>query len=107
MLSHLVAILAGLIGSLVMYLCMNNKSPFVAHHTKEALNFQLTLLIISMSMVVVGGILAFVTLGIALFFLIPLFIAFAIFALVWEIQACMAANRGEWHQYPCTIRFIQ
>ncbi len=74
-----------------------DQSRFIDHHGKEALNFQLTLLIAA----VVCGLLVFVFIGILLF---PVLI---ILSLVLEIMACVAANRGEWYRYPFCIRFIR
>ena len=107
MLSHLVAILAGLIGALIMYLCMTNKTAFVTHHTKESLNFQITLFIIEMGIIFIGIITAIVTGGLALFVTVPLFFVLYLVFLIFEIMACIAANKGEWHSYPFAFRFVK
>lgn len=107
MLAHLVGILAGIIGALIMHLAITTKSPFVAHHTTESMNFQITLLIVNVILISVSFVVGFLTMGLALFALIPLFFLIYIGALVLEILACVAAHRGQWHRYPFCIRFIR
>lgn len=102
MLVHLLALLTGIVGVLIIWLVKKDQSRFVDHHGKEALNFQLTVLVASFGLVVIG-LLTFV----GIFIAIPVVWVIAIGALVFEIIACMAANRGEWHRYPMTIRFIK
>ncbi|MCB9273600.1 MAG: DUF4870 domain-containing protein [Lewinellaceae bacterium] len=101
--SHL-GIVAGVIvpfGSvllpLVIWLVYKEKSEYVSYHAKEALNFQLTMLI----GFVISAILIFVVIG------IPLLIVLAIIDLVFCIIAAMRANEGERYRYPYTLRLIQ
>lgn len=96
MLSHLVAILGGIIGAIIMYCCMNNKSAFINHHIRESLNFQLTLVIVEVSLVVIGAVAGILTAGLALLVVVPLFFIIYILFLIWEILACLAANKGQW-----------
>jgi uncharacterized Tic20 family protein len=96
MLAHLLGIFVGFIGPLIIYLTAGKQDPFVRHHSAEALNFQLTVAIASIACVI----LMFLVIG---FFLLPVLI---IGALVFEIQGCMAANRGEWWRYPVNIRMV-
>ena len=107
MLCHLVGILAGIIGALIMHLCMKDRSAFVLHHAKESLNFQITLLIIEFALVIVSIISGLVTFGFAFIVTVPVTIAVIITFLVLEIIACMAASRGEWHRYPFAFRFVK
>ena len=101
MLVHLLALLTGIIGVLIIWLVKKDQSRFVDHHGKEALNFQLTVIISCLALIMLG-IMTFVGLIIA----IPMVWVIGIIALIFEIIACLAANRGEWHRYPMTIRFI-
>ena len=87
----------GFLAPLIGYLVLKDRGPFVRSWSATALNFQLTLLIAY----VVGGILTFVLVG----FLI-LFAAYVL-GIVLAIIAAVKANRGEWWQYPLTIRFVQ
>ncbi len=95
-LAQVLGILTGLIGPLIIYLVNGEKDPFVRHHASEALNFQLTLLIAYL----LSFVLMFVLIGFLLFFVVW------ILAIVWGIQAAIAANRGEWYRYPVNIRFV-
>ena len=106
MLIHLLAIFTGWIAPLIFWLVKKDTSPFIDHHGKEALNFQITLFLLSMGLMAVSVVVALITMGIGMLILMPLFIAISILALVWEIQACTAASRGEWHRYPVCFRFI-
>ncbi|NWK55809.1 DUF4870 domain-containing protein [Verrucomicrobiaceae bacterium N1E253] len=101
MLVHLLALLTGIIGVLILWLVKKDQSRFVDHHGREALNFQLTLLLASFAAMMIG-----VVTVIGLFVVIPLIWGVGIAALVMEIMACLSANRGEWHRYPVAIRFI-
>lgn len=101
MLIHLLSMLTGVIGVLILWLVKKDQSSFIDHHGKEALNFQLTVLLVVVASLMVGMITV-----IGLFLAIPLVWAVGIGAFIVELMACLAANRGEWHRYPMTIRFI-
>jgi uncharacterized Tic20 family protein len=92
MFCHLGTLVGGFIIPLIIWMIKKEESRFVDRHGKEALNFNISLFIYYM----VGGIL---TCGLIIFVLGPL-------ALYWCIMAGMAANRGEYYEYPMTIRFI-
>ena len=103
MLCHLSA-LAGfiipfgaIIGPLIVWLMKKDQSPFIDHHGKEALNFQITMAIGFL----ISFVLIFVVIGI---FLI---IGLAIFSLVMIIIAAIKANEGEIYQYPVNLRLIK
>jgi uncharacterized Tic20 family protein len=97
LLAHLLGILIGFIGPLVIWLLKKDTSPFVDDQGKESLNFQLTLLI--------GYIIAGATSCI--------FIGMLIFPIVWivglilGIMGAMKANEGVAYRYPVNIRFIK
>lgn len=97
MLAHLLAILLGFLGPLIIWLIKKDQSPFVNDQGKEALNFQLTILIA----LVISGLLACVVIGL---FLLPVI---AIGNLILCIVAAVAANKGEAYRYPFNIRFIR
>lgn len=103
MLVHLLALLTGLLGTLILWLVKKDESRFVDHHGKEAINFQLTVLLYVFCLMVFG----IVTMGFGFFVAFPLMMVLGIGAFVFELMACLAANRGEWHRYPMTIRFIK
>ena len=101
MLIHLLAMLTGIVGVLILWLIKKDQSRFIDYHGKEALNFQLTLLLIVVASMAVGIVTFF-----GIFLAIPFVWLMGMGAFVLEIIACIAANRGEWHRYPLTIRFI-
>jgi uncharacterized protein len=94
------------LGPLVVWLIKRDEHPFIDHHAKEALNFNLSFLLYG----IVGGVLAvpigLLTLGIGL---IPIVIVAAVLLIAWLILPILAAVRaanGEGYRYPFTIRFI-
>ncbi|MEX1178935.1 MAG: DUF4870 domain-containing protein [Nitriliruptor sp.] len=94
------------LGPLVVWLVGRERHGFIDHHAKEALNFNLTFLLIG----VVGGIIAFVgavvTLGLGLVAILPLAAILAIVWIVLPIIAAVKAWDGEGYRYPLTIRFV-
>ncbi len=84
---------------IVMWVIKKDESPFLDDHGREALNFQITLVIFSILIVPIG----LVTCGAGFFLYIPLYIL----ALIGMIFAAIAANRGEFYRYPMTIRFLK
>jgi uncharacterized protein len=104
MLAHLSA-LAGLvipllgivIGPLVVWLARRDESPFVAEHAKEALNFNISVLIGAL----VCGLLMLVFVG----FLLgtALFIAWLVMTLVGAIKA----SEGAVYRYPFSLRLVK
>ncbi|MCU0268139.1 MAG: DUF4870 domain-containing protein [Acidimicrobiales bacterium] len=100
MLAHILVLLTGFVGPLILYLMNNNKpawDPFERHHTVEALNFGLTLLIAYL----VSFVLMFVLIGFLLVFVVM------IAGFVLPIMGAVKANNGEWWKYPVNIRMIQ
>lgn len=85
-----------IIGPLVVWLIKREEMPFVDDQGKEALNFQIT--------VMLAVIACF-----ALFFLIlPLLLipVIGIVDLVFTVIAAVKANEGEHYRYPMTLRLI-
>ena len=99
LLAHILGILTGFICSLVIWL-INKDNPeksFVTDQAKEALNFQITLIIAYF----ISGILTLVLIGFLLM------AAIGIANLVLCIMAAMKANNGEAYRYPFTLRLIK
>jgi uncharacterized Tic20 family protein len=103
MVCHLLAIFTGFIGPLILWLAKKDSSAFVAHHGREALNFQLTLLIVIMCLGSATFVLMFVLIGILL---LPVLFVVPILALAAEILAALAAQQGQWYRYPCCMRLV-
>jgi uncharacterized Tic20 family protein len=94
-LTHLGGILFSFIPSLIVWL-LKKDSPFVSEQAREALNFQITLLIAW----VVSYILVFILIG------------FLLMGVIWLgniilcILAAVATSKGETYRYPFTLRLI-
>ena len=105
MLCHLIALsgflipipLITIIAPLIIWLIKKDDMPFVDDQGKEAVNFQLTMLLA----MIVSAILIFVVIGI---FLMG---AVLIFQLVMIIIASIKAHEGIHYRYPFAIRFIK
>jgi uncharacterized protein len=97
MLGHLGGIVLGFIAPLITWLVFRERSAFVEDQGKEALNFQITVLIGYVVAAVLSGIL----IGLVLFPIVW------IASLVLCIMAGMAANKGERYRYPFALRLIK
>ncbi|QBI22072.1 DUF4870 domain-containing protein [Egibacter rhizosphaerae] len=109
-LAHLSALvtllgLPGVLGPLVVLLAARD-DPFVHSEAKEALNFNLSVLIyaIAAAALAVPGIV--LTLGLAALALLPLALAAAVAWLVLAIVGGVRASQGQGFRYPLTIRFL-
>jgi len=91
-----VPLIGGVIGALIIWQIKKDQYPFVDQHGKEALNFQISMLIYG----VFAGLLCFLCVGA---FLIPLVIAADV---IFVIIAAIKAGQGEPYRYPLTIRFV-
>ena len=103
---HVIVPFLAIIAPIVMYNTKKSSSPFAADPLREAINFQLTLILYSVVLPIVVAIFGVLTLGIGLLLLIPVAFLPHILGLVGVIQASIAANRGEFYRYPMTIRFL-
>jgi uncharacterized protein len=97
MLSHLLAIFTGFLGPLIIWLIKKDQSPFVDDQGKEALNFQITMLI----GFVIGGLTTCIFIGL---FIVP---ALVVLNIVLCIMAAMKANNGIAYRYPFALRLIK
>jgi uncharacterized Tic20 family protein len=86
----------GWLVALIGYLVLKDRGPFVRAHTATALNFHLTMLIAY----IVGVVLIIVFVG---FLVIA---AVSVVIIVFGIIAALAANRGEYYEYPISIKFV-
>ncbi|MFZ5872543.1 MAG: DUF4870 domain-containing protein [Actinomycetota bacterium] len=98
MLAHLGAILFGFLAPLIVYLVQKDRGAYVREQSREALNFNLTLLVAY----VVVAIFSVITFGIGAFLIFPLVIV----NIVFPILAGVAANRGENYRYPVAWRMV-
>lgn len=99
LLTHLSGILLSFVVPLVVWLIHKDKPEkgFIIDQSKEALNFQITLLF----GYIIGVVLAVILIGGLLNML--LWVA----CIVFSIIAGLAANKGERYRYPFAIRLVQ
>jgi len=97
MLAHILGIFTSFLGPLIVWLVRKDHSPFVDDQGKEALNFQLTLMI--------GYVISAVTTVICIGPFIA--IGLSVIAIVFGIMAAVAASKGDAYRYPVNIRFIK
>ncbi len=94
MLSHILTLVGGILAPLIIYLIKKDESKFIAFHAKESLNFQITVMIIVIGlMITIIGLLVVWIVGIA--------------ALVFVIIATIKASEGKLYKYPFSIRLIR
>ncbi|MCE0522305.1 MAG: DUF4870 domain-containing protein [Methylacidiphilales bacterium] len=92
----------GFVVPLVIYLVKKDESALVAAHAKEALNFQLSLLLYAFGFVCAIP-LAFCLIGIPI---ILAAVALSLMSIICAIIAAIQASEGAFYFYPLTIRFI-
>lgn len=86
-----------LLGPLILWLIKRDDAPELNAHGKEAVNFQISMLIYN----AVAAVFCLVLVGFV--FLAILWVLNAIFVII----AAIKASDGEFYRYPMTIRFIQ
>lgn len=92
-----VVVVGSVIGPLVIWLVKKEESEYIAEQALEALNFQITIFILSL----ICAVLALCVVGLLLLF--PILVA----DLVLTIMAAVAASRGEPYRYPFSLRLIR
>lgn len=92
----------GFIGPLVVWLLHRDRDPWVAEQARDALNFNLSLLIYA------GGALALtvLTLGLGLLVVVPAAVLAAVGWLAATILAAIRAADGKRYRYPLTLELI-
>ena len=80
----------------MIWLVYKGRGPFLEHHAKESLNFQITVLIA-----------LFVSISLTLVF-VGIFMVFALipWMFIMPIIAAVKASNGEWYRYPLTLRLV-
>jgi uncharacterized Tic20 family protein len=86
-----------LIPPLIVWLMKREESPELDAHGKEAVNFQISMLIYN----AIAAVFCLVLIG--FFFLAVLWVLNAVLVII----AAIKASDGEFYRYPMTIRFIQ
>jgi uncharacterized protein len=101
MLAHLGGVLAiwlviPLIPALVIFSIYLTKDEYIRDQAREALNFQIVILIASVAVWILGSLPFFPDLHILVW----------IFSLVFSVIGAVAAGRGHRYRYPLTYRFL-
>jgi len=96
-LTHVGGIVFNFIVPLITYLVFKDRGPFVREHTRQALNFTLTMAI----GYIAGAVLSVIGIGV----LISL--AAWVLSIIFGIMAAVAANKGQMYKYPVSIQFIK
>lgn len=107
MIAHLSALVAAgigglsFLGPLVVWLIKRDEDRFVAHHSVEALNFNLSITLY----VALSFVLALTIIGLVV--AIPVVVVSFVLWFVASIVAAVKAQRGEAYRYPLTIRLVK
>jgi uncharacterized protein len=134
MLSHLSAIIGGFVvpfgnvfGPLIMWFSYRDKKPFVAEHAKASLNFQITMTIFAVLLVIAALVayailLATMVAGssdsgkptplstgalVGIFALVIVCVAFFVWTLVQNILGAIAASKGRAYRYPLSFNLVK
>jgi uncharacterized Tic20 family protein len=97
MLCHLLGLFTSFIGPLILWLIKKDEDKFVDSQGKEALNFQITVILA----MIASAILTVVIIGAFLWF------ATVVCNLIFCILACVAASKGEDYRYPICLRLVK
>jgi len=94
LLAHILTLVAPILAPLIIYLVKKDDSQFVSYHAKESLNFQITLMIavVGLLITIIGSFLIF-------------FVAIA--GLVLVVIATIRASEGNLYKYPISLRLIK
>ena len=94
LLAHVLTFVFPLLAPLVIYLIKKDESDFVRYHSRESLNFQITLIIVCI-------ILVLTIVGILLLWIV------GIIDVIFVIIATIRASEGKLYKYPFSIRLIK
>ena len=94
LLAHVLTFVAPILAPLIIYLVKKDESGYVAYHAKESLNFQISIAIYIIALVIT-------LIGILLVWVV------AIAAFILVLVATINAADGKLYRYPLCIRFIK
>ncbi|QOW23361.1 MULTISPECIES: DUF4870 domain-containing protein [Lysobacteraceae] len=92
-----------ILGPLIIWLIQKESMPFVDDQAKEALNFNITIAIVTLALVAVGTVLLVILIGFLFYFAA---FAVGIYWLVMTIIATIKSNEGVAYRYPMTLRLV-
>lgn len=90
------------LGPLAAWLLLKDRDPFAAGQAREALNFNLSLLLYAG----VGIALSIITIGLGLLIVVPVAIVAALAWLVLTVLAAVRSADGQPYRYPMTLRLV-
>lgn len=96
----------GPIGPLIVWLLKRGDHPFIDDQAKEALNFQLSVLIYQVAVVLLAALLMIPTIGLAILPGAAAVIVIGLLAIVFSVIGAFNASEGNRYRYPLTIRMI-
>ncbi len=96
MLCHITGLIS-IIGPIIVWLLKKDESAFVDANGKQAINFQLSIIIYSIG----SAILLIIGIGLILLF------AIGIFAFIMIVVASIKAANGEIFQYPLSLQLLK
>ena len=104
--AHLLSLLgfifpgSNIIIPLLIWLFKRDNSPYIEHHARESLNFQITVALITAVYIA----LQYMLVGLLLLPLIPIVV---IFILIVVVRASIKASSGEYYRYPFSLRLVK
>jgi uncharacterized Tic20 family protein len=93
-LAHILTLVAPILAPLIIYFVKKDESRYVAYHAKESLNFQITIMIVIICLLLT-------VIGILFIWII------AIVAFVLVIIATIRAGEGILYKYPFSLRLVK
>ncbi len=82
---------------LLVMLIKGGEDPFVSHHSRQALIFQVIMSVAMMVLLIIGVVLMIILVG---FLFLAALLVVAIVDIIFVLIATFAAARGEWYSYP-------
>lgn len=97
----------GFAAPLIIWLLKKEQSRFVEDQAKEALNFQLTVLLSNLVVASVGSVIIFMTCGIGWLIVLPALGLIWVFGIVMPVIAAGKVSDGIVYRYPLTMRLVK
>ncbi|HVX26462.1 MAG TPA: DUF4870 domain-containing protein [Parafilimonas sp.] len=94
LLSHVLTFIFPILAPLIIYLIKKDESTFIAYHAKESLNFQITIFLVCVVLIIS-------VIGLLLLWVVGIIVA------VLVIVATVRASEGKLYKYPVSIRLIK
>lgn len=94
--------IGSVVAPLIVWILKKDESELIDQHGKEALNFNISILIYFAILLAVS----FMTFGIGFLITVPLMGILVVFHVVCTIIAALKANQGQFYRYPLTWRII-